>query len=173
MLTAKSLVVFSAININHKLLVKETDAVCSHADPHCAFQRTPIPDTAPKLEFSPTFLTSSHTVYSVKQLNCSLLPTCSFSVPQDHTRSSPHPLPPGTVIYFVRLECFCFSKGSEEVTVPLGGTAALCECGSTGRSLHFHTYWDLPTHPHASHWDTVRICANKEAGEGIRLTGVL
>lgn len=158
MLTAKSLVVFSAVNMNHKLLVKETDAVCSHADPHCAFQRTPTPETAPTLEFSPTFLTSSHTIYSVKQLNCSLLPTRSFSASQDHTTSSPHPLPPGTAIYFVRLERFCLSQWGEEVTVPLDGTAALCECGSTGRSLHFHTYWDLPTRPRVSHWGTVKIC---------------
>lgn len=173
MLTAKSLVVFSAINMNHKLLVKETDAVGSHADPHGAFQRTPTRETAPTLEFSPTFLTSSHTVYSVKELNCSLLPTCSFSVSQAHTTSSPHPLPPATVIYFVGLECFCFSKWSEEVTVPLDGTAVLCECGSTGRSLHFHTYWDLPTRPRASRWDTAKICGNKAAGERIRLTDVL
>lgn len=85
MLTAKSLVVFSAINMNHKLLVKETDAVGSHADPHGAFQRTPTCETAPTLEFSPTFLTSSHTVYSVKELNCSLLPNMQLlCIPGPH-----------------------------------------------------------------------------------------
>lgn len=85
MLTAKSLVVFRAIKMNHKLLARETDAVCSHADPHRAFQGTPIPETAPYTWVFPTFLTSSHTVYSVKQLNCSLFPNMQLlCIPGPH-----------------------------------------------------------------------------------------
>lgn len=61
---------FSAFIINQEFFLKETDAVCLPANPHHAFKRTPIHETALTLGFSPTFLTSSHTVYLMKRDPC-------------------------------------------------------------------------------------------------------
>ena len=61
---------FSAIIINQESSPKETAAVCSPANPLHAFKKTPIHETALTLEFSPTSLTSSHTVCLMKRHPC-------------------------------------------------------------------------------------------------------
>lgn len=61
---------FSLIIINKEFFLRETDAVCSPANPHHAFKRIPTHETALTLEFSPTFLTSSHMVYLMKRQPC-------------------------------------------------------------------------------------------------------
>lgn len=148
---------------------------------HTMLQKDPIPKTALTLQFSP-ILTSSHMVYLMKRHPCQVAEfqlTSSmqfFCTPGPHHKQLAHSPSWHTRVLHkpgILLLSQPATKWTEQATVPLDGTAALCECGSIGMSLHFHTYWDLPTHLHVSHWDTAKICVNKVAGEGIRPTKVL
>lgn len=173
---------FRASTINQDFFLTERGAVCSPVTPHHAFKRTPIHAAALTLEFSPTFLTSSHVIYLTKRYPCQAAefqptsnmqflctpgprwkqPTYSPSWHTDLLRKT------GMLLLFQSA-----TKLSEQVTVPLDGTVVLCECGSIGMSLHFHTYWDLPTHLHVSHWDMAKTCVHKVAGECISPINVL
>lgn len=173
---------FNVIIINQEFFLKETDAVCSTANPHHAFKRTPIHETALTLEFSPTFLTSSHTVYLTKRQPCQaaefqLTSNMQFlCIPGPHCKQPTYSPSWHTNLLHKTGMFLLFqsaAKGSKQVTVPLDGTAVLCECGSIGMSLRFHTYWDLPTRLHVSHWDMAKTCVNQVAGECIRLANVL
>lgn len=151
---------------------------CNHTS---CFQDPPCVRLLLPLSF-PYFLTSSHTVYLMKrhpcqaaefQLNSNMQFLC---IPGPHCKQPTYSpswytnLCPQTGMLLLFQSA---TKRSEQVTVPLDGTAVLCGCGSTDMSLHFHTYWDLPTRLHVSHQDMAKIWGNKVAAECIRLTNVL
>lgn len=86
---------FSAIAINQEFLLKETDAVCSPANPHHAFRRTPYIRLLLHFSFPP-FLTSSHMVYVIKRHPCQtaefqLTSTMQFfCIPGPHHKQPAH-----------------------------------------------------------------------------------